>query len=107
MSASLMRSPISTAPGISLLLVRPQLLLNTLHHLVLRLGCQLTGQLPDDPFPVFPGLSTLSGNLVVNQEILTQVRNMEIKLEYQIKKLSALADTSIEADGRYCDSLPS
>jgi len=100
------------ASGLSLLLVRPSILLSSLHHLVLSLAFTLAGQQPSDPSSsraltqLFGDLSAarsdldtldgaqdeLLGELTVNQEVLDKVRGMESKLEYQIKKLTALAE---------------
>lgn len=99
--------------GLSLLLVRPQLLIANLHNLVLSLAFRLAGQEQFDmyastaftrsfgseidvPDPSIP--DELHGQLALNQEIIDKVRGMESKLEYQIKKLSALADVSEKAD---------
>lgn len=101
--------------GLSLLLVRPQLLLANLHHLVLavayRLSAASTADLyASDPFKTSFDVDAdldldeesrlpeeLIGQLGLNQEIIDKVRGMESKLEYQIKKLSALAESQEKA----------
>jgi len=88
--------------GLSLLLVRPQVLLASLHNLVITLALSLSGT------PVTDGVvrnfgeiersrsdvvsNELYGELAVCQEVMDKVRGMEGKLEYQIKKLMALAE---------------
>lgn len=100
--------------GLSLLLVRPQVLLSSLQNLVLLLSLQLSGASDNgnllesnsstvrsfgDLNRIRPDLSDLDtfsseliGELATSQEIMDKVRGMESKLEYQIKKLTALVD---------------
>lgn len=100
--------------GLSLLLVRPQVLLSSLQNLVLLLSLQLSGASDNgnllesnsttvrsfgDLNRIRPDLndvdtlsSELIGELATSQEIMDKVRGMETKLEYQIKKLTALVD---------------
>ena len=94
--------------GLSLLLIRPQLLLASLNNLVLLTALRLQGAPEPD---LVENLSfseevagrselqgaeetvqSLAGRLRVDQEIIDKVRGMESKLSYQIKKLSALAE---------------
>jgi U3 small nucleolar ribonucleoprotein protein LCP5 len=114
------------ASGLSLLLVRPSILLSSLHHLVLSLAFTLLGQQPSDPSTssalnqIFGDLSAaridldtldvsaqdeLLGELAVNQEVLDKVRGMESKLEYQIKKLSALAEAEEKRGNEVVDDV--
>ncbi|TXT05049.1 hypothetical protein VHUM_03869 [Vanrija humicola] len=97
--------------GISLLLVRPQLLLASLHHLVVMAGLRLSSlgaQTPDAGASSALGNSfssssrsrnadaaledELAGELALCHEVMDKVRGMEAKLEYQIKKLVGLAE---------------
>ncbi|WVW81654.1 hypothetical protein I302_103649 [Kwoniella bestiolae CBS 10118] len=106
--------------GLSLLLLRPQLLLSSLQNLIILLSLRLID--PSLPFPtldeiqytislstpftaprshkdIAPGsvqglMSELSGELMLGQEVMDKVRGMEGKLEYQIKKLVGLAESS-------------
>lgn len=106
------------AQGISLLLLRPHLLLETLHHLCIRLAMQLVGdnrewQIPSDLSFVhsIDGALTekLTGEILVTQEVMDKVKGLESKLEYQIKKLVNLASAAERrevaaddaADGEY------
>lgn len=91
------------AQGISLLLLRPHLLLETLHHLCIRLAMQLVGdnrewQIPADLSFVhsIDGALTekLTGEILVAQEVMDKVKGLESKLEYQIKKLVNLASAA-------------
>lgn len=99
--------------GLSLLLVRPHLLLSGLHHLVvlvgLRLSC-LKDSKPDAAASVAlasafaAGRSNrpedavwedeLAGELALCHEVMDKVRGMETKLEYQVKKLVGLAEAA-------------
>ncbi|BEJ15572.1 hypothetical protein CspHIS471_0501770 [Cutaneotrichosporon sp. HIS471] len=98
--------------GLSLLLVRPHLLLSGLHHLVvlvgLRLSCLRQSQpdaassaalssayaagrtRPEDPV----WEDELAGELALCHEVMDKVRGMESKLEYQVKKLVGLAEAA-------------
>lgn len=96
--------------GISLLLVRPQLLLASLHHLVVMAGLRLSSlsqHTPDAGASSALGNSfasssrtrstdniedELAGELALCHEVMDKVRGMETKLEYQIKKLVGLAE---------------
>lgn len=112
---------LDTASGLSLLLLRPQLLLSSLHNLVILLSLRLTASsvhLPSNeastavtsPFDTHQRdrreldgiedfLDELSGDITLGQEVFDKVRGMEGKLEYQIKKLIGLADAE-EKRGR-------
>lgn len=105
---------LDTSSGLSLLLLRPQILLNSLHNLVILLALRLssgTEHTPDHtvstafttPFTShlrdrreLDGLEDvvdeIGGELLLNQEVMEKVRGMEGKLEYQIKKLIGLAE---------------
>ncbi|KAL7420307.1 hypothetical protein Q5752_005276 [Cryptotrichosporon argae] len=104
--------------GLSLLLARPHLLLESIHNLTILLALRLHGAAP--PAPAISSALTLpfadavapdaegsqlvdevAGQLVRAQEVLDKVRGMESKLEYQVKKLVGLADE--EAKGRVVD----
>ena len=100
--------------GLSILLLRPQLLLSSLHNLVLLTAFRLAGETHDPPLSSlnFDELSShmdvedpdaaidrLGESLRVNQEVMDKIRGMEAKLGYQIKKLSALAEAE-EARGK-------
>ena len=101
--------------GLSVLLLRPQLLLASVHHLVLLTALRLTGHdtESEESSASFNHVaavrsaitspsaapSSLVENLRVNQEVMDKVRGMESKLSYQIKKLSALAQAE-EARGQ-------
>jgi len=112
---------LETSSGLSLLLLRPQLLLSSLHNLVILLSLRLAASAAHTPTPVdstavttsfsahqrdrreLEGvedfLDELSGDLTLSQEVFDKVRGMEGKLEYQIKKLIGLADAE-EKRGR-------
>ena len=107
--------------GLSLLLVRPQLLLASLHHLVVLIGLRLSSKAPQEPNalsssafktnfaavsrsrPVLKQVNDaadeLAGELRMIQEVAEKVRGLEAKLDYQIKKLVGLAQ-SAEAKGK-------
>ncbi|WWC85692.1 uncharacterized protein L201_000558 [Kwoniella dendrophila CBS 6074] len=102
--------------GLSLLLLRPQLLLSSLQNLIISLSLRLID--PSLPFPTPDELQStislstpfnasrshtdikgtqgllaeLGGELVLGQEVMDKIRGMETKLEYQIKKLIGLAE---------------
>ncbi|WWC57969.1 uncharacterized protein I303_100504 [Kwoniella dejecticola CBS 10117] len=102
--------------GLSLLLLRPQLLLSSLHNLIIMLSLRLLD--PSLPFPTPEELQStialstpltaprshtsikgskgivaeLGGELILGQEVMDKIRGMESKLEYQIKKLVGLAE---------------
>ncbi|TYJ58640.1 hypothetical protein B9479_000476 [Cryptococcus floricola] len=99
--------------GLSLLNLRPHLLLSSLHQLVILLSLSLTSPQEEQPNPASssslttpftnprsrPELSSLTdiltelaGELVMNQEVMDKTRSLENKLEYQIKKLVGLAE---------------
>lgn len=98
--------------GISLLLVRPQLLLASLQHLVQLVGLRLTCAKADAPNAAeSAALSTpfnattirertgevedeLAGELALCHDVMDKVRSMEGKLEYQVKKLVGLAEAA-------------
>lgn len=100
--------------GLSLLLVRPQILLTSLHHLVTLVGLRLAAGSEHTPsieastalaaqFADGRQRSTttsdelqdeLAGELALCHEVMDKVRGMETKLEYQIKKLVGLAEAS-------------
>ena len=112
---------LETSSGLSLLLLRPQLLLSSLHNLVILLSLRLAASAAHAPTPsdstavttsfsahqrdrrelegVDDFLDELSGDLTLSQEVFDKVRGMEGKLEYQIKKLIGLADAE-EKRGR-------
>jgi U3 small nucleolar ribonucleoprotein protein LCP5 len=112
---------LETSAGLSLLLLRPQLLLSSLHNLVILLSLRLAASSSDTmsienstvattPFAthqrdrvelesVEDYLNELSGDLTLGQEVFDKVRGMEGKLDYQIKKLIGLADAE-EKRGR-------
>jgi U3 small nucleolar ribonucleoprotein protein LCP5 len=104
--------------GLSLLLLRPHLLLTSLHHLVILLALRLSSlnashshTNPDassstaltTPFAAPRSRRDLksakeveeeiAGELVLVQEVMEKVRGLESKVEYQVKKLMGLADT--------------
>ncbi|ORY22971.1 hypothetical protein BCR39DRAFT_550295 [Naematelia encephala] len=91
--------------GISLLLLRPQLLLSSLQNLVILLGCQFVST--SSPTPALRSLQgprnstnvldNIAGELLLNAELLDKVRSLESKLDYQIRKLMSLVDTPVEA----------
>ncbi|EKD01788.1 hypothetical protein A1Q2_03851 [Trichosporon asahii var. asahii CBS 8904] len=96
--------------GISLLLVRPQLLLASLQHLVQLVGLRLTCAKSDTPNAgASAALSTpfnagtirertgeveaeLAGELALCHDVMDKVRSMEGKLEYQVKKAAEVAE---------------
>lgn len=98
--------------GISLLLLRPQLLLSSLHQLIIMTALRIAGASADidasDSAALTAAMSDrarvalsqetvsaeLAGELAVNQEVFDKVRGLETKLEYQIKKLVGLAEAS-------------
>lgn len=97
--------------GISLLLVRPQLLLASLQHLVQLVGLRLTCAKGQPEAGNSAALSTpfnattirertgetedeLAGELALCHDVMDKVRGMEGKLEYQIKKLVGLAEAA-------------
>ncbi|OWZ62278.1 hypothetical protein AYX15_05557 [Cryptococcus neoformans] len=100
------------ANGLSLLNLRPHLLLSSLHQLVILLVLRLASSTEATPDPStstalsipFPNprsrpeltddnvLNEIAGELVMNQEVMDKVRGLENKLEYQIKKLVGLAE---------------
>ncbi|OXC67936.1 hypothetical protein AYX13_03620 [Cryptococcus neoformans] len=100
------------ANGLSLLNLRPHLLLSSLHQLVILLALRLASSTEATPDPststalsiLFPNprsrpeltddnvLNEIAGELVINQEVMDKVRGLENKLEYQIKKLVGLAE---------------
>lgn len=112
---------LNTASGLSLLLLRPQVLLSSLHNLVILLSLRLassSSHLPSlaestaatTPFETYQRdrrdlagveafMDELSGDISLTQEVFDKVRGMEGKLEYQIKKLIGLADAE-EKRGR-------
>lgn len=112
---------LDTASGLSLLLVRPQVLLSSLHNLVILLSLRLASSSSHLPAVASSTAATtsfdtyqrdrrdldgtedfmdeLSGDLSLTQEVFDKVRGMEGKLEYQIKKLIGLADAE-EKRGR-------
>ncbi|WVQ93934.1 hypothetical protein IAU59_001012 [Kwoniella sp. CBS 9459] len=102
--------------GLSLLLLRPQLLLSSLHNLIITLSLRLLN--PSLPLPSADDLQSslslstpftaprshpstdnaeemlreIGGELVLSGEVMDKIRGMEGKLEYQIKKLVGLAE---------------
>lgn len=112
---------LDTASGLSLLLLRPQLLLASLHNLVIQLSLRLATGTSHQPSMsdstaattsfdthqrdrrevagIEDFLDEISGELALGQEVFDKVRGMEGKLEYQIKKLIGLADAE-EKRGR-------
>ncbi|WVF66313.1 hypothetical protein IAT40_001053 [Kwoniella sp. CBS 6097] len=102
--------------GLSLLLLRPQLLLSSLHNLIITLSLRLLN--PSLPLPSLEDLQSstslstpftasrshpsadnveemlreIGGELVLSGEVMDKIRGMEGKLEYQIKKLVGLAE---------------
>ncbi|ORX34949.1 hypothetical protein BD324DRAFT_609700 [Kockovaella imperatae] len=100
--------------GLNILLLRPQLLLASLHDLVLLTALRLIdpSHVPiastlsfDDAAPLEEvetsqiAMDRLAQSLRVNQEVMDKIRGMESKLAYQIKKLSGLAEAE-EARGK-------
>lgn len=96
--------------GLSLLLVRPQLLLSSLHYVVILLALRLNSEahnssaIPASLEPRFRALRSannataeLFGELQLNQEVMEKVRVLEGKLEYQIKKLVGLVTEEAKA----------
>jgi U3 small nucleolar ribonucleoprotein protein LCP5 len=100
--------------GLSLLLLRPHLLLTSLHQLVLLLAFRLTSSTelsaptannstalripyssssrPARPTETDDLEDELAGELVLCQEIMEKVKGLESKVAYQVKKLVALAE---------------
>jgi U3 small nucleolar ribonucleoprotein protein LCP5 len=89
--------------GLSLLLVRPHLLLAGLHHLTLRqnqpdasssaaLASTFAAGRTRPEDPVWE--NELAGELALCHEVMDKVRGMESKLEYQVKKLVGLAEAA-------------
>lgn len=100
--------------GLSLLLLRPHLLLTSLHHLVLLLAFRLSSSTelstptannstalkvpfnsaarPARPEGTDELEDELAGELVLCQEIMEKVKGLESKVSYQVKKLVALAE---------------
>jgi U3 small nucleolar ribonucleoprotein protein LCP5 len=105
------------ADGISLLLLRPQLLMSSLQQLIILTAMRLSGVDVDGIEPEYPSLDEdgdaekdrqdiadsaeaakeLCGELALDNEIFDKIRGLESKLEYQIKKLVGLADASANA----------
>lgn len=105
------------ADGISLLLLRPQLLMSSLQQLIILTAMRLSGVDVDEVEPVYPSLDVdgvnekdreeiadsaeavreLCGEMALDNEIFDKIRGLESKLEYQIKKLVGLADASANA----------
>ena len=106
---------LDTSSGLSLLLLRPQLLLNSLHNLVNLLALRLSSGTDHVADPTASTAFTtpfashlrdrrelgdsdddlideIGGELLMCQEVMEKVRGMEGKLDYQIKKLIGLAD---------------
>ncbi|CAK9781907.1 hypothetical protein CC85DRAFT_309434 [Cutaneotrichosporon oleaginosum] len=98
--------------GLSLLLVRPHLLLSGLHHLIVLVGLRLSTLRQTQPdasssaalASAFAAGRTrpedavwedeLAGELALCHEVMDKVRGMESKLEYQVKKLVGLAEAA-------------
>lgn len=98
--------------GLSLLLVRPHLLLSGLHHLIVLVGLRLSSLRQTQPdaassaalASAFAAGRTrpkdavwedeLAGELSLCHEVMDKVRGMESKLEYQVKKLVGLAEAA-------------
>ncbi|WRT63524.1 uncharacterized protein IL334_000429 [Kwoniella shivajii] len=117
--------------GLSLLSIRPQILLSSLHNLVILLSLRLLD--PTLPFPTSEELqSTISlstpfteprsrshantsstkgvmnesgGQLILNQEVMDKIRGMESKLDYQIKKLVGLAEAEEKRGNQVIDNI--
>jgi len=111
--------------GLSLLLVRPHLLMASLHHLVVLTGLRLSSlssHTPDasssaalaHPFaggrtsrPDSPSATEwedeLAGELQLCHEVMDKVRGLENKLEYQIKKLVGLAEAAAKPKAAVMD----
>lgn len=109
------------ASGLSLLLLRPHLLLTSLHHLVIMLGLRLASASSHEPdassstalsipfasesrerrdlHSVDEMTDELAGELLLVQEVMDKVRGLESKVDYQVKKLIGLADAE-EARGK-------
>lgn len=104
--------------GLSLLLVRPHMLLASLHHLVVLVGLRLStcskhtpkagtsaalsNPFADDKASVKPEKAEawedeIAGELALCTEVMDKVRGMETKLDYQIKKLVGLAEQAEKA----------
>lgn len=103
--------------GLSLLLVRPHLLLASLHHLVQLVGLRLSACAEHTPdagpsaalaHPFADGRAAyrptptsaagwedeLAGELQLCHDVMDKVRGMETKLDYQVKKLVGLAEAA-------------
>jgi hypothetical protein len=103
--------------GLSLLLVRPTVLLSSIHHLIILIGLHLSSSssspsnpaaVPSHSFSSTPhrelpttdvAVSHLEHELSVVREVMEKVRGLEGKVSYQVKKLVALADTNKEVPG--------
>jgi U3 small nucleolar ribonucleoprotein protein LCP5 len=104
----------NSGSGLSLLLVRPQCLLSSLHQLVVLTALQLVSNVAPGTSSVLPPslasrssrytlgndqvAQELAGELLLEQEIMDKVRGLEAKIDYQIKKLVGLAEAE-EARG--------
>ncbi|RXK36694.1 hypothetical protein M231_06081 [Tremella mesenterica] len=102
-------SSLDMSSGLSLLLLRPHLLLSSLHHLVILLALRIQGIEPSSGLYAETSFASSSRSplvidkpedamreiireLSVNREVMDKIKGLEGKLEYQIKKLSALAE---------------
>ena len=103
--------------GLSLLSVRPQQLLASVNNLALRLaiglsGGEALGKAVEPTFGEAKGVeslaeltSELDTQLVVEQEVMDKVRGMESKLDYQVKKLTALAEAEEKRGAQAVDDV--
>ncbi|RSH80296.1 uncharacterized protein EHS24_008869 [Apiotrichum porosum] len=111
--------------GLSLLLVRPHMLLASLHHLVQLVGLRLSSCAEHTPdaapsaaltHPFATGRSArpkpssaaaweneLAGELQLCHDVMDKVRGMETKLDYQVKKLVGLAEAAGKAKAAAAD----
>lgn len=113
------------ANGLSLLLIRPHLLLASIHQLVIMLGLRLatSSSVPQDDEEEMPSIrpfsadrterkslanssgayvqASLQNELMVIREVMEKTKGLESKVSYQVKKLVTLAN---EAGMRETDS---
>jgi U3 small nucleolar ribonucleoprotein protein LCP5 len=97
---------LDTVAGLSLLLARPQILLETLHQLVILTAIRLSSDKDRQPTPASAYVQearredipigevedALAGEILLNQEMMERIRGLETKIEYQIRKLVGLAE---------------
>ncbi|KAJ9107815.1 hypothetical protein QFC19_002721 [Naganishia cerealis] len=109
-------SDLDFANGLSLLLIRPHLLLASIHQLVIMLGLRLanSSSAPHDEEEEMPSIrpfsadrterkslasssgeyvqASLQNELTVIREVMEKTKGLESKVSYQVKKLVALAN---------------